>query len=259
MHEYKQVPVDWLKPRQQARKQFDKSELLSLGESLKLKQLQPVGSNLEGLLLWGERRWRAAKLVGLTELHCVVTDEPLTESDVRLIQLTENIHRVDLLPHERWQACQELLDLNPDWLAKDLAKHLRLDPSMVTRLLSSSKCVPAVQEAFIAGRLGISDVYAISRASEGEQHELLRAKLGGATRDELAHKVRRKRSTSQVRVSRIRLPLAGMSVVVSGERVGLDELIETLAELLKQAKKAAGESLDIKTWAAVLADKAKVN
>lgn len=252
-------PVSQLTAKAQARKQFNDTELRLLGESLKVRQLQPVACDPEGVLLWGERRWRAAKLVGLKELDCIVTDEPLTESEVRLIQLTENIHRADLLPHEKWLACKELMELNPGWQQKDLAAHLYLDASMVTRILSPSRCIPAVQEAFIAGRLGISDCYAISKVSEKEQHEMLAAKFSGATRDQLEQTRQRKRSGTvpSARVNRVRVPLAsGLSVMVAGESVSLEEFIDALGEAQKQAKAALKDNLDAKTWQQVMQRKA---
>src|SRR5581483_10406877 len=168
----------------QPRKQFTEADLLSLGASMKtLGQLQPVGARPDGTLLWGERRYRAAQLVGLAELAVILTDRKLSDSEIRLIQLTENLHRAGLTGYEKWLGCAELMALNPHWQLKDLAAHLHLDPSMVTRLLSPSKCVPAWQEALKAGKVGISDCYAAAKLEEKEQAELLSLKLSGASRD----------------------------------------------------------------------------
>ena len=46
----------------------------------------------DGTIIAGERRYRAAKLVDLPNLMVIVTEEPLTDAEVRAIQLTENIH-----------------------------------------------------------------------------------------------------------------------------------------------------------------------
>ena len=58
-------PLNWFKVARQARQHFDEAELRQLGESLKVKQLQPVVARPDGLLIAGERRLRAARLVGL--------------------------------------------------------------------------------------------------------------------------------------------------------------------------------------------------
>ncbi len=254
-------PVSWLKPDpNQPRRHFDEAELRLLGESLRKRQLQPVLARPDGTIIAGERRFRAATLVGLKELQVVVTDEALSEAEVRAIQLTENIHRADLTGHEKWQACRELLELNPGWMAKDLAEHLHLDPSSVTRLLSPGKCIPEAQEALAAGKLGISDCYAISKLPPEDQPGLLALKLGGASRDALERQGRKKRSASAptVRASKIRCPLVGgATVTVAGDDISLDDAIESLKDALKAMQKARDTGLDAKTAQAVWKDVAR--
>src|SRR5436190_548241 len=104
--------VGWFKVNPQARKDFREEELRLLGESLRNRQLQPVGARADGTLLWGERRLRAAKLVGLETLDVIVTEEVLSETQIRLIQLTENIHRAELSGYEKFMACSELMCMN---------------------------------------------------------------------------------------------------------------------------------------------------
>lgn len=253
-------PLSWFKVAAQARRHFDETELRQLGESLKVRQLQPVLARPDGLLVAGERRLRAAKLVGLAELQVVITDEPMDESQLRIFQLTENVHRADLRDGEKWRACEELLRLNPGWSNKELAAHLKLGESTVTKYLSPSRCVPEVQEAVENGRIGITAAYEISRAPADQQAGLLAMKLSGTSRDGLAQHVRKQKNQSapQVRVKRIVCPLpSGISVTVSGAELSLDELIEALAEAQKEARKAREQGLDAKTLAAVLKDKAK--
>jgi ParB family chromosome partitioning protein len=236
----------------QPRRQFTESELRSLGASMKaLGQLQPVGARPDGTLLWGERRLRAAQLVGLKELSVIITDRPLSDSEIRLIQLTENMHRADLTGYEKWLACAELMAMNPQWQMKDLAQHLQLDPSMATRLLSPSKCVSAWQEALKSGRVGISDCYAASKLDEQEQAELLALKLSGASRDAIEQAGRKKRSGNApaVRVARIKCPVASGAVVqISGEGLSLDDAIVAAQEWIKEARKASEQGLDAKTF-----------
>jgi len=150
--------------------------------------------------------------------------------------------------------------MNPAWQLKDLAEHLKFDPSMVTRLLSPSKCIAAVQEALAAGRIGISDCYAMSKADAKEQARLLALKLDGVSRDVIEQQGRKERNggTQAVRLSRCKLVLSsGVNVTVSGEELSLDELIEALGEAQKEARKARDQSLDVKTFQAVMRDKAK--
>ena len=90
----------------------DEAELRLLGESLKVKQLQPVLARSDGTLIAGERRVRAASLVGLPELMVIISDEPLTDTQIKVFQLTENLHRADLRDSEKFRACEELLGSN---------------------------------------------------------------------------------------------------------------------------------------------------
>jgi ParB family chromosome partitioning protein len=254
-------PLTWFKVAPQARRHFEEAELRQLGESLKVKQLQPVLARPDGTLIAGERRLRAATLVGLSELMVVISDEPMTESQLRVFQLTENVHRADLRDAEKWHACEELLRLNPGWSNKDLAAHLKLSESTVTKYLAPSRCIPEVQQALEAGRVGITAVYEISRAPAEQQGELLHLKLSGASRDGLAERVRKQKrdAAPQVRVKRIACPLpSGVSIVVTGAELSLDDLIEALAEAHKEARKAREQGLDAKTLSAVMRDKAKV-
>ena len=253
-------PLGWFKVGPQARKHFEETDLRQLGESLKVKQLQPVLAREDGWLIAGERRLRAAQLVGLPELMVVITDEPMTELQLRIFQLSENLHREDLRDSEKWQACSELLFLNQRWTNKDLASHLKLSESTVTKYLSPSKCIPEAQKALEQGQIGITAVYEISRAPADQQGELLRLKLSGTSRDGLAEHVRKQKrdSSPQVRVKRIACPLpSGVGIVVSGEELSLDDLIEALGEAQKEAKKARDQGLDAKTFSAVMKDKAK--
>jgi len=260
MPELVRKPLSWFKVSPQARKHFDEGELRLLGESLRVKQLQPVLAKPDGTLIAGERRLRAAALVGLQDLLVVVADEPLTDAEIRVFQLTENIHRASLTGFEKWQACEELLRLNPNWRAKDLAERLKIVESTLTKYLSPSRCIPAVQQALEAGTVGITDCYAMSLLPPEEQTALLALKLAGASRDRVAQEGRRKRSGggSALKVSRIKCPLpSGATIQVSGESISLDDAIEAAQEWIKEAKKASEQGLDAKTFQAVMRDKAK--
>lgn len=253
-------PLAWFKIAPQARREFDETKLLELGAALKDRQLQAVLAKPDGTLIAGERRYRAAKLVGLPTLDVVITEEPLTDTQVKVIQLTENLHRADLHDSEKWRACQELLQINPGWGNKDLAAHLKLGESTITKYLAPSRCIPEVQQALVAGQIGITAAYEISRVAADQQAELLRLKLSGTSRDGLAEHVRKQKreATPQVRVKRIACPLpSGVGIVVTGEELSLDDLIEALGVAQKEAKKAREDGLDAKTFSAVMKDKAR--
>lgn len=252
-------PLAWFKVAAQVRQHFDEAELRLLGESLKVKQLQPVLARSDGTLIAGERRFRAASLVGLKELEVVINEEPLTESQVRVFQLTENIHRADLTDAEKWRAYEELLRLNHGWTNKDLAQHLKLSESAVTKYLSPSRCIKEVQEALETGVIGITTCYEMSRVSEDQQQELLALRQGGASRDGVAAYARKQKKpvTDAVRSKRIVCPLtSGVTITVTGKELSLDDLIEAFALAQKEARKAREQGLDSRTFGAVMRDKA---
>ena len=229
-------PLGWFILAPQVRKNYDDDDLRRLGESMKsLGQLQPVGAKPDGTVLWGHRRLLAARLVGLAALQVIITDRPMSDSEIRLVQLTENLHRADLTGYEKWLACSELMCMNPTWQMKNLADHLNLDPSMVPRLLSPSKCSSAWQEALKNGKVGISDCYAAAKLESPEdQSNMLALKLSGASRDTIEQAGRKKRNgtTATVKVARLRCALpSGVAVQFTGEGITLELAIDAMKDL----------------------------
>jgi len=164
MQQLTTMKLDSIGIETQVRKTFEEGELRRLGENIKrYGLLQPLLVRQDGVLLAGERRYRAMLLVGIKEAQVIVTERVLSDSEVRLIQLTENMHRADLTGYEKWQGCAEMMCMNPGWQQKDLAQALDLSEKMVTVNLSPSRCILAAQEALKDGKIGISDAYAISR------------------------------------------------------------------------------------------------
>lgn len=97
--------------REQPRKQFDENALSELADSIsKHGVLQPllVRPLTDGSyqLVAGERRWRASRMAGLTEVPVVVKD--LTDSQVAELALVENLQRENLNPLEEANGYKEL-------------------------------------------------------------------------------------------------------------------------------------------------------
>lgn len=252
-------PLAWFKVNPQVRKFFSEEELRQLGESLKARQLQPVLALQDGKLIAGERRFRAAQLVGLESLEVKIVEDNPDASQTTIWQLTENIHREDLTGFEKWKAAAELMRLNPGWTLKDLAEHLYLGAPAITKILSPSKCSTAWQEALATGKVTIGDCYAASGLPETQQAELLQMKLAGASRDQIAQEGRRKRNGEKpsVRMSRVKIAMPqGSTVVITGNDLSMAEVVELLSDTLKEARKAA-EQYDVKTWMSMMKDKAK--
>ena len=139
------------------------------------------------------------------------------------------MQRQDLTGHEQWQGCLELLRLNPGWTQKDLAEQLHIDPSMVRPPAVAFQVHRERAGGLCRGRIGISDCYAISRLDQAEQAAALAMKLDGASRDQLANHARRQKNGDKpsVRTGRVKCELGGgVSIVITGKALGLDEVIE---------------------------------
>ena len=99
--------------KEQPRKRFDEEKLDELANSIKqYGVIQPIIVTLKDdyyQIIAGERRWRAAKKAGLTEIPCLVRTK--TEQENREIALIENIQRENLNPIEKAKGLRRLLNL----------------------------------------------------------------------------------------------------------------------------------------------------
>ena len=99
--------------RDQPRKQFDEEALAELSESIAQHGvLQPllVRPMTDGSyqLVAGERRWRASRMAGLTEVPVVIRE--MSEREASELALIENLQREDLNPMEEAVGYQTLMD-----------------------------------------------------------------------------------------------------------------------------------------------------
>ena len=254
-------PVEKFKPDPKELTRHDDPDAVArLGHDMLANgQLQAVGATEDATMTRGQIL--AAKAVGIKTVEVKVYPAWIGDTQFRLIRGAENIHRKDLTGYQKWMLCADLMCGNPQWAMKDLAEGMHLDPSMVTRLLSPSKCTPAWQDALRDGKVGISDCYSASLLSPADQAGLLALKLGGASRDEIARVSRKRRNgtTPTVKLSRVRCPLStGTVVTVQGAEMTLEEMIEAFRPALEAARRANKDAIDIKTAERVWRDRAKV-
>lgn len=113
--------------RNQPRKTFDAEKLQELADSVKqYGVLQPllVQKELDYYrIIAGERRWRAARLAGLTEIPVIVKN--FSAQDSMAVALIENLQRQNLNPMEESMAYQKLLtefSLTQEQVAAKLGK-----------------------------------------------------------------------------------------------------------------------------------------
>ena len=138
----------------QPRKNFDETALRELSESIKRHGLiQPIiviEKDSGYMLIAGERRFRATKLLGESKIKAIVAD--IESQSLRELALIENIQREDLNPIELANSYKELIDeykITQDGLANIIHKS-RVQITNTMRLLSLSA---VTQEYIKEGKL----------------------------------------------------------------------------------------------------------
>ncbi len=113
--------------KDQPRKHFDNEKLIELANSIKEHGIiQPIVVRKENqfyVIIAGERRWRAAKLLNLKEVPIIIKE--LSDVEVVQISLIENIIREDLNPIEEATAYNKLLNdfnLTQEEISKQVSK-----------------------------------------------------------------------------------------------------------------------------------------
>lgn len=122
------ISIDLIIPKEdQPRKYFDDDALKELAESIKINGIiQPIilrKINDRYQIVAGERRWRAAKSIELSEIPAIIRE--LDDIDVAKISLIENVQRENLNPIEEAFAYKSLMedyDLTQEELGKAVGK-----------------------------------------------------------------------------------------------------------------------------------------
>ncbi len=190
--------------RDQPRKQFDEDALAELSESiLKHGVLQPllVRPMLDGSyqLVAGERRWRASRMAGLTEVPVVIKD--LTDAQVAELALVENIQREDLNVLEEANGYKELSE-KYGYTQEEISEIVGRSRSAVANALRILTLPDEVQAMVTRNELSAGHAKAILTAADRDyQIELARLvvkeDLSVRTTERLARK-----STSDVKTGK---------------------------------------------------------
>ncbi len=242
-----ELPIDAIAPNpKQPRKAFDDKALRELSASLaQTGVLQPVVVRRLGdgyQLVVGERRWRAAKLAGLTRIPAVIREA----SDAQSLELAlvENLLREDLNPMEEAEAYQRLL-AEFGWTQEELAQRVQRDRSSIANCLRLLKLPDLIQADLRANRLTMGHARALlSLASPAEQlklrEEILAHSWSVRATEEGVQAKRAKPPRRQLRRSpelaavedSLRVALATRVRLVGGERAGRIEIVYSSREEL---------------------------
>lgn len=153
IHKIKVIEIE--PNREQPRRFFDEEALEELASSIKTYGvLQPIIVNKKENyyeIVAGERRWRAAKKAGLTEMPCIIKDD-ITERSNKEIALIENIQRVDLNPIDKAKGLKELID-DYGMTQQELADSLGISRSNIANSVRILNLDPRVIKLAEEGKL----------------------------------------------------------------------------------------------------------
>jgi len=158
----------------QPRKHFPEAALHELAASLKSTGLiQPIIVRRVGeeyQLIAGERRWRAAKLAGLTTVPALIRDvDGFTQAQMALV---ENIQREDLNPLDRAGAYRALMD-QLGLTQAELAARLGEDRSSIANHLRLLDLTESVREKVGSGTLSLGHAKILASTTDPIEQERL--------------------------------------------------------------------------------------
>src|SRR5919202_714173 len=175
-----EAEIDRLHPNHfQPRGAMDDAKLQELAASIKANGvIQPIvvrraGDRLQ--IIAGERRWRAAKLAGLSRVPIAVRDViPGSERSVLEMALIENIQREDLNPIDEALAYRRLAD-EFQLRQEDIASAVGKDRASIANYLRLLKLPEDVRGDVASGRLSMGHARALlSLPAEADQRRVAR-------------------------------------------------------------------------------------
>ena len=155
------LPISQIRPNpNQPRKHFDEEAMLELAESIKqhgviqpiivTKQIDYDTGEEFYMIVAGERRYRSSKLVGLTEIPCIIKD--FSDRQIKEIALVENLQREDLNPIEASRAIKQLIE-EYHFTQEIIAQRIGKNRTTVTNLLRLLNLQPEVISLVEQGKL----------------------------------------------------------------------------------------------------------
>ena len=165
-------------------------------------------------IVTGERRWLGAKEAGLGKIPARV--EELTDTEVRVRQLIENLHREELNDIEQGRAFRQLNKEEPFWSIEEIASHIGKSKTYVQRRISLvTDLAPEIQlevtksYAVTEGKaysIGVAKARALATLPKKEQVELAKAiKERGMYEDELLQTIRKSKEIEKI-ISEVKRP-----------------------------------------------------
>ena len=160
--------------RSQPRQYFEDESLDELSESIRqFGVLQPIlvqKKENRYEIIAGERRWRAARKAGLTEIPAIVRE--YTDQETLELSLIENIQREDLNPIEEAKAFRRLVE-EFSLRQEDLAVRVSKSRTAITNSLRLLKLDERVQDMIVQGQISMGHARALIPVEIPEEQYLI--------------------------------------------------------------------------------------
>lgn len=163
--------------RKQPRQSFDDAAITELADSIRQHGLiqpivvRPMGAGYQ--IVAGERRWRACRMLGMSEVPVIVKD--FDDAQTAQIALIENVQREDLNPVEEALAYRSLMD-DYDMTQEELSKAVGKSRSSIANAVRLLNLPEEILEMLKKRRISAGQAKAIS-AADTEEEMLELAKL----------------------------------------------------------------------------------
>lgn len=167
----KTLRVSQIEPnRNQPRKQFSEEAVTSLAESIREHgMLQPilVRPYIDGQyqIIAGERRWRAARMLGLDEVPVIIKD--IADVEAMQMALIENLQRENLNPIEEATGYKRLLE-EFNMKQDDIAKTVGKSRSSIANMLRILTLPEEVREMLVNGEISVGHAKALLSIDDEE-------------------------------------------------------------------------------------------
>lgn len=195
------VKISEIEPnRDQPRKEFDSEALAELAESISQHGvLQPLllRPMLSGgyRIVAGERRWRAARMAGLSEVPAVIRE--MTDTEEMLFALIENLQREDLTPLEEARGYRTLIETQ-DFTQEEVSRTVGKSRPAVTNALRLLNLPEDIQKMLEDGEITAGHARTLLSFKSDEDMRLgaQKAKAGASVREleNLAKKLNEKKT-----------------------------------------------------------------
>lgn len=167
----------------QPRREFDEEELKNLANSIrefgilqplvvtKIIEDLPTGTNVRYQLIAGERRFRAASLIGLERVPAIIKNVALDKERLEMA-IVENVQRANLNPIESARAYNRLQD-EFKLTQREIAQRIGKSREVIANTMRLLNLPTNIQDAVSEGKIGESQARLLLTVDDLQQQQLL--------------------------------------------------------------------------------------